>query len=117
LDWRSDRDVLRLLRITLHQVRDRVSIAETAQLSAQLPILIRGLFFEGWQPHLVPIPDRGAADMVGAIENHVGDVVEYRGQEDIVTVFKLLNNRISQGEIRDIRANLRKDIRALWPEP
>ena len=56
LDWFSDRDVLRFLRITLHQVRDRVSIAETAQLSAQLPILIRGLFFEGWQPHLVPIP-------------------------------------------------------------
>lgn len=117
LGWSSDRDALRLLRVTLHQVRDRISIAETAQLSAQLPIVIRGFFYEGWQPHLVPLPDRSATDLIAAIEHHVGDVVEYRGQEDIVTVFKLLNARISEGQIHDIIANLPKEIRALWPKP
>ena len=117
LDWTSDRDALRLMRVTLHQIRDRISIAETAQLSAQLPLLIRGMFFEGWQPHLIPLADRSAADLISAIEHHVGDVMDYRGPEDIVTVFKLLNARISIGEINDIRANLRTDIRALWPAP
>ena len=117
LDWSNDRDVLRLLRVTLQQIRDRISVAETAQLSAQLPILIRGMFFEGWQPHLVPLVDRRAADMITAIEHHVGDVLDYRGPQDIATVFKLLNARISEGEVADIRANLRDDIRALWPAP
>ena len=117
LDWSSDRDTLRLLRVTLHQIRDRIHVNEAAQLSAQLPLLIRGMFFEGWQPHLGPPPGRRAADLVNAIEHHVGDVVEYRGQQDIVTVFKLLNSRISVGEVNDIRANLPEDIRALWPEP
>ncbi|MEB8386553.1 DUF2267 domain-containing protein [Rhodobacteraceae bacterium KMM 6894] len=117
LDWSSDRDALRLLRVTLQQIRDRVQANESAQISAQLPILIRGLFFEGWQPHLVPLKDRSAIDLITAIEHHVGDVMEYRGQQDIVTVFKLLNARISVGEINDIRANLPEDIRALWPEP
>lgn len=117
LDWTSDRDALRLLRVTLHQIRDRVHVNEAAQFSAQLPVLIRGMFFEGWQPHLVPLPERRASDLVSAIEHHVGDVVEYRGQQDIVTVFKLLNARISAGEINDIRANLPGDIRALWPKP
>lgn len=117
LDWSSYRDALRLLRVTLHQIRDRVHVNEAAQLSAQLPILIRGMFFEGWQPHLVPLPERRASDLIQSIEHHVGDVMEYRGQQDIVTVFKLLNARISAGEVNDIRANLPEDIRALWPEP
>ncbi len=117
LDWSSDRDALRLLRSTLHQIRDRVHVNEAAQFSAQLPVLIRGMFFEGWQPHLAPLPDRRAADLINAIEHHVGDMVEYRGQQDIVTVFKLLNSRISEGEINDIRANLPEDIRAFWPKP
>lgn len=117
LDWSSERDVLRLLRVTLHQIRDRVHVNEAAQLSAQLPVLIRGMFFEGWQPHLVPLPDRRAADFINAIEHHVGDVTEYRGQQDVVAVFMLLNSRISPGQINDIRGNLPQDIRALWPEP
>ena len=117
LDWSSYRDALRLLRVTLHQIRDRVHVNEAAQLSAQLPILIRGMFFEGWQPHLVPLPERRASDLIQSIEHHVGDVMEYRGQQDIVTVFKLLNARISAGEVNDIRANLPEDTRALWPEP
>ncbi len=101
-DWGSDRDALCLLRATLHQIHDRISIAETAQLSAQLPMLIGGMFFEGWQPHLVPLADRSGADLIGAIRHHIGDVVDYRGPEDIMTVFKLLNVRILIGEINDI---------------
>ena len=117
LGWSSDRDALRLLRATLHQIRDRVHVNETAQLSAQLPIMIRGMFFEGWQPHLVPLPGRRAGDFISAIEHHVGDMMEFRGQQDIITVLKLLNARISPGQINDIRGNLPEDIRALWPEP
>lgn len=117
LGWSSDRDTLRLLRVTLQQIRDRIYVNETAQLSAQLPILIRGMFFEGWQPHLVPLPDRRAADFIGAIEHHVGDVLDYRGQQDIIAVFRLLNARISPGQVSDIRGNLPEEIRALWPEP
>lgn len=117
LDWSSDRDALRLLRVTLHQIRDRVHVNETAQLSAQLPVLLRGMYFEGWQPHLVPLSGRHASDFIDAIEHHVGDVMEYRGKQDIFAVFQLLNNRISMGEVNDIRANLPEDIRAMWPAP
>jgi len=47
LGWSSDRDALRLLRATLHQIRDRVHVNETAQLSAQLPIMIRACSLKG----------------------------------------------------------------------
>jgi uncharacterized protein (DUF2267 family) len=38
------------LRTTLHALRDRLAVEETAQLAAQLPMLMRGLYYEGWDP-------------------------------------------------------------------
>ena len=44
--WVDRRTAFRALRATLHALRDRLIVDEVAQLSAQLPMLIRGLYFE-----------------------------------------------------------------------
>jgi uncharacterized protein (DUF2267 family) len=116
LDWDSSRDSLRLLRVTMVQIRDHLGHNEMAQFSAQLPLLIRGMFFEGWQPAHTPIHDRKAEHFIAAIEAQVSDVLEWRGPQDIRAVFKTLNNKISEGEIRDIKAGLPQSIRDLWPD-
>lgn len=46
----------RALRAWLHTVRDRLGVNAAAHLSAQLPELLRGTFFEGWIPGQVPVP-------------------------------------------------------------
>src|SRR3979409_215181 len=43
------------LRGVLHALRDRLTVEETAQLAAQLPMLVRGLYYEGWDPTSVPM--------------------------------------------------------------
>lgn len=116
LDWTSPRDALRLMRVTLTSIRDHLEHDEVAQFAAQLPLLIRGMFYEGWVPSSTPLKSRGAADFILGIEAHVGEVVEYRGPEDIGTVFRLLNARISPGEVADVRTSLPSQIRDLWPE-
>lgn len=116
LDWTSSRDALRLMRATLSQIRDHIGHEELAQLSAQMPLLVRGMFFEGWSPSHTPVKDRSAEAFVAAITDQVSEVQEWRGAEDITAVFKMLNARISDGEIADVKANLPRHIRALWPD-
>ena len=115
LGWGSKRSAWRLMRVVLHRIRDHLLIDEVAQFSAQLPLLVRGAFFEGWVPKHTPIKERHAADFTGAIDLLMAEVEEYRGKEDIICVFALINNRISDGEVVDVRRCLPEDIRALWP--
>lgn len=117
LGWSSERDVLRLLRTVLRSIRDHLPVNEMAQFSAQLPIMLRGMYFEGWQPENTPTRERHAADFIAAIEDEVGDVLDYRGTDDIRAVFHLINARITRGEVEDVRANLPQQIKAFWPEP
>lgn len=117
LGWSSSRDALRLLRVTMASVRDHLGPEEAAQLAAQMPLLIRGMFYEGWRPTRTPVRERDLARFVVGIESRVADVQDYRGPEDISAVFDVLNNRISAGEVSHARARLPDAIRALWPLP
>ena len=117
LDWGSRLSALRFLRVTLHIVRDHLLVDELAQFSAQMPLLLRGMLFEGWVPKRTPSKARSAAEFVAAIEAEMGDTQEYRGPEDVKYVFELLNARLTRGEIEDVRASMPEGIRAYWPAP
>ena len=116
LDWSNRRNVFRLLRLTLTGLRDMLGHDEAAQLSAQLPLLIRGIFYEGWRPSDTPLTKQHKESFVARIDAKLVGYPEYRGEEDIRTVFKLLNARISEGEVDDIRSTLPSPIRDVWPD-
>ena len=43
-----------LLRAVLHTLRDRIGPEVSVHLAAQLPLLVRGIFYEGWDPGTTP---------------------------------------------------------------
>ncbi len=45
----------RVTRSWLHTLRDRLPVPIAAHLAAQLPDLLRGVFYDGWNPSKVPI--------------------------------------------------------------
>jgi uncharacterized protein (DUF2267 family) len=49
------RDAYRALRAVLQTVRDRLPLNDAVHFAAQVPTFLRGLFFEGWEPSVVPI--------------------------------------------------------------
>lgn len=112
--YTSKRSALRLLRVTLQIVRDRLPENEMAQFSAQLPMLVRGIMLEGWQPKRMPDTQ---LHLEPTIAEAMKDTAEFRGPEDARYVFDLLNHRISRGEVEDIRACLPEDMRRFWAAP
>lgn len=113
LECEERQDAYLALRATLHALRDRLTIEEVAQLAAQLPMLIRGFYYEGWDPTGKPMK-ANVDDFLTRIEQELGPA-PIAADEAARGVFLLLSNRISEGEIEDIEHVLPKQIRDLWP--
>ena len=102
------------LRGTLFALRDRLPTPEVYDLSAQLPMLMRGLFFEGYQPH--GKPDKFHRDeFVERVRTELNRIGGANVESAIRAVLQVLDERVEEGEIADIRHALPEDLRALWP--
>ncbi len=56
LGWEKRRDQsYALLRISLQALRDRLPVHHAVHLGAELPMLVRGFYYEGWEPDKVPV--------------------------------------------------------------
>jgi uncharacterized protein (DUF2267 family) len=102
------------LRITLHALRDRLTVEETAQLAAQLPMLMRGLYYEGWDPTGKPQKVRHTEAFLAPIRQHFRDDPDVDPEKVARAVFKVLTRHVSAGEIADIKHLLPTELRALW---
>ena len=116
LGWEDHQRAYHALGVVLHALRDRLTVAETADLGAQLPLLIRGLFYEGWNPQGKPVKQRKKEDFLAQIAAAFRDHPEIFPESLAWAVFKILQRHISAGEIGDVQAVLPAQIRALWPE-
>src|SRR6056297_1319732 len=61
-----------MLRAVLHAVRDRLTAEEAAHFSAQLPMLVRGFYFEGWRPALAPNDFDTQAEFLDRVDASLG---------------------------------------------
>ena len=114
LEW-NERRAYRLLKAVLHAVRDWLSPQEMADLSAQLPAMIRGIFFEGWNPSGGSVWERKKDDFVDRIQFDFDDDIISDVDAAISAVFRLLDRHISHGEIVQVRNSMKKSLRHLWP--
>jgi uncharacterized protein (DUF2267 family) len=105
----------RALRATLHALRDRITVEEVAQLGAQLPMLIRGFYYEGWDPTGTPSKTLHRRQFLDRIAKAVSDADGKDPEQVARAIFAVLVQRISDGEIEDVKHVLPADIRDLWP--
>ena len=117
MGWESERHKAYLgLRTVLHALRDRLTVEEAVQLGAQLPMLIRGFYYEGWKLSGKPVRERHEEEFLSHIKAVFRDDVTVDPKRLARAVLKLLASRVSAGEIEDIQHLLPRELRALWPK-
>lgn len=111
LTWSERADAYRALRATLHTIRDHVPIETTAHLSAQLPLLVRGVFFEGWRPHAVASAQRTEEAFLAPIANAFSEDQFVRPAAVASAVWRVLSRHVSEGEAQQVLGALPKAAR------
>ena len=105
------------LRAVLHTLRDRLPVNEAVHLASELPMVVRGFYYEGWKPASVPVKIRTPAEFDEAVRVRLLHGGDFDVRAAIRTVLQLLDRRVSGGEIRQIRETLPAELRQLWPAP
>ena len=96
-------------------LRDRLTVEEAVQLGAQLPMLIRGLYYEGWTLNGKPHKERREKDFLAHVTRAFKDDAVIDPREVVRAVFTVLVRRTSAGEIEDVKHVLPKPLKELWP--
>lgn len=103
-----------VLRSVLHAVRDRLPTDEAVQLGAQMPMLIRGFYYEGWHPADKPERYRHKQDFLEHIAHDVPSLDPTQRERAATAVFSVLDQELAGGETKQVRHSLPAEIRELW---
>jgi uncharacterized protein (DUF2267 family) len=114
LPWMQRHQALHALRVVLHTLRDHLPVNSIAHFSAQLPLLVRGVFFEGWQPAKTPVHERTRDEFVMHITDAFVLTIDADPRQIANAVFRLLSKFISRGEVEKVRHSLPAAVRQLW---
>lgn len=105
------------LRSVLHTLRDRLTVEEAVDLSAQLPLMLRGIFFDGWTPADVPVTIRERDEFLDYLKEQMGpEVTNIPPTDALEAVLTVLRKHVSEGEMDDIFQMLPEDLQQLWTE-
>jgi uncharacterized protein (DUF2267 family) len=111
LGTESRADAWRALRAYLQVLRDRLTLDEGAQLAAQLPQLLRGVFYEGFDPGHQPEPIRDREMFLARLAERAQLEDPAEAARAAAAATRVLRRHITPGEVDDVLAQLPSDIR------
>jgi uncharacterized protein (DUF2267 family) len=112
--WDDRTKTFRAIATTLHALRDRLILEEATDLAAQLPSVLRGVYFEGFRPDDLPVKDRDVQAFLDHIREEFKQTPIVDAEMIARCVFSMLVRHVSPGEIEDVRGMLPKDFQYLW---
>lgn len=111
----SDRGkAARLTQVVLHALRDRLPVNEAIHFSQGLPMALKGIFFDQYEPGRVPVVIRNKKDFLDFIWNKLSNKNEFGSQEEIAegfrAVFSVLEKHLDEGQINRLLNSLHSEI-------
>lgn len=114
LGWEDRHFAYLALRTVLHALRDRLPLAPASHLGDQLPLLIRGIYYENWSPTRHHELARTPEDFLALLEEAFPKEDDLDALGMARAVFEVLGNHVSEGEMRIVRACLPGSWSVFW---
>ena len=114
LEWHEKGRAYLLLSETLQTIRDYLGVDEAADLAAQLPLIVRGIYYTGWNPSKTPVQPRGKSEFLGRVAGKFSKQPLENPERAVAAVFDLLRRKISMGEIDQVSNAMPGPLRELW---
>jgi len=113
----EDRHVAYLaLRSVLHALRDRIGPENAVHLGAQLPMLLRGLYYEGWRMG-TQTKERHVGQFVDRIWSDLRKAPPVDPEAAARAVLDVMWDKLDPGEIAKVIELMPRELRDLWPQP
>jgi len=103
----------KVLTVVLHRLRNRLPVDLAAHLSAPLPLLIRGVYYDQYEPSKQP-SRHDLEEFVGEVRRWLSDARPVDARDAVRAVFAVLSSHIPRGQIDTVQKALPKDIRDFW---
>jgi uncharacterized protein (DUF2267 family) len=116
-DLGPDRQVAwHALSAVLRALRDRIPLDLAAHVGAELPLLVRGVYYDQWRPAEQPERYRSLEEFLRRLVDNLGPIRAVNSHDAARSVFRVLHRHLPEGQIDKVRGALPEEIRAIWPE-
>jgi uncharacterized protein (DUF2267 family) len=104
-----------VLGAVLRSIRDRVPANLAAHLGAQLPLLVRGTYYDQWRPSETPKTWRSADEFLSIVAAELRSGKPVDSRDAARAVFRVLNHHVDPHQVEKVRHALPEEVQALWP--
>lgn len=111
----DEQEAYAALKSVLHALRDRLTAEQAAHLSAQLPLMIRGIYYEGYRPGATPKNYDTRQEFLDAVREGLYDVRAVNAERAVDSVFELLQDHVTEGEIAKVQKQMPEELAGMWP--
>ncbi len=110
-----DRQVAwKVLSVVLHKLRDRLPVELSAHLGSQMPLLVRGAYYDQYKPAAQPGTCRHEEDFIAEVAEWLRDARPVDPTLAIAAVLCLLDRHVDQGQVAKVKGALPKHLRQMW---
>lgn len=114
LGWEDENMVYTASRAVLQTLRDRLPVIEAVELAEGLPMVMKGMYYEGYNPTGKPEKIKSRDEFFQKVQERTPRT-PIKTEEATRAVFNLLDKKLGGGgEIDQVKGNLPKDLQRLW---
>jgi uncharacterized protein (DUF2267 family) len=114
-DFVNAHQAYQVFRAVSHALRDQLNVEESAHLASQIPLVLRGVYFEGWRPAVPHIHVGTPESFYKLVSSYYPGRVQIDPSRMCEAFFRTLSLHITEGEMEKIREHLNHRLWTMFP--